>query len=322
MNDKPSLQDLLEVQRHFGLPSPALVEKDWYVVKALAALATANVAPFQLVFSGGTALSRAYRLIRRMSEDIDLKIVSTVPTARSGLRHLREIVTHALLNAGFEFDPESSRYRESGNGSRYTLYRLPYSAVVAGEGALRPEIQIETAVWPLRRTAVERPVISFVAEALKSTPEVAAIPCVALPEVAAEKFVALTRRAGAELADAGGTRDQTLVRHVYDLHMIKAHYDLAEVALLALEIMVADAAAYGHQFPAYRENPVAETLRAVAGLGASPGFADRYEAFQRNMVYGERVDFETAIASVTALSAQVSALAPPSATGPKSEETR
>jgi hypothetical protein len=34
--DKPSLQDLLEAQRHFDLPSPALVEKDWYVVKALA----------------------------------------------------------------------------------------------------------------------------------------------------------------------------------------------------------------------------------------------------------------------------------------------
>ena len=82
MNDKPSLQDLLEVQKHFGLPSPTLVEKDWYVVKALAALAAATVAPFQLVFSGGTALSRAHRLIRRMSEDIDLKIVSAVPPTR------------------------------------------------------------------------------------------------------------------------------------------------------------------------------------------------------------------------------------------------
>ena len=38
LSDKPSLQDLLEVQRHFGLPSPALVEKDWHVVKALAAI--------------------------------------------------------------------------------------------------------------------------------------------------------------------------------------------------------------------------------------------------------------------------------------------
>jgi hypothetical protein len=39
LNDKPTLRDLLEVQQVFGLPSPALVEKDWYVVRALAAIA-------------------------------------------------------------------------------------------------------------------------------------------------------------------------------------------------------------------------------------------------------------------------------------------
>jgi len=69
LRDKASLQDLLEVQRQFELPSPVLVEKDWYVVTALAAINTADVKPFRLVFSGGTALSRAHRLIRRMSED-------------------------------------------------------------------------------------------------------------------------------------------------------------------------------------------------------------------------------------------------------------
>jgi predicted nucleotidyltransferase component of viral defense system len=305
LSDKPTLQDLLEVQKYFGLPSPALVEKDWYVVKALAAIVAVNVPPFRLVFSGGTALSRAHRLIRRMSEDIDLKIISDKPFTRPVLRHLRDVITHALLNAGFAFDPENPLHRESGNASRYTLYRLPYAPVVAGEGTLRPEIQIETAVWPLRRPVVELPVISFLAEAFKSPPEVAAIPCVALVETVAEKFVALTRRAGAELADAGGPRDQTLVRHVYDLHMVRMHYDLSEVAILAREIMVADAVAYGHQFPAYREDPVAETVRAVNGLVADPGFVDRYARFQRDMVYGERVDFKTAVASVVALAAQV-----------------
>ena len=75
MSDKPTLQELLEIQQLFGLPSPALVEKDWHVVKALAAIATADTAPFRLVFGGGTALSRAHGLIRRMSEDIDLRIV-------------------------------------------------------------------------------------------------------------------------------------------------------------------------------------------------------------------------------------------------------
>jgi hypothetical protein len=81
--DKPSLQDLLEVQRNFNLPSPVLVEKDWHVVRALAAINTADVKPFRLVFSGGTALSRDHRLIRRMSEDIAL---STISDLAAGLR--------------------------------------------------------------------------------------------------------------------------------------------------------------------------------------------------------------------------------------------
>jgi predicted nucleotidyltransferase component of viral defense system len=225
LSDKPSLRDLLEVQSHFGLPSPALVEKDWYVVKALAAISTADTAPFRLVFGGGTALSRAHRLIRRMSEDIDLKIVSDDQFTRPALRNLRDAVTNALLEAGFEFDPKNLAHRESGNASRYTLYRLPYSPIAAGEGSLRPEIQIETAVWPLRRPAVALPVISFMNEALKLPAEVPVIPCASIIEAVAEKFVALTRRAGAEFADAGGPRDSTLVRHVYDLHVLRKHYD-------------------------------------------------------------------------------------------------
>lgn len=65
LSDRPSLQDLLEVQKHFGLPSPALVEKDWHVVKALAAIVAVDAAPFRLVFSGGTALCS--QLARRRS---------------------------------------------------------------------------------------------------------------------------------------------------------------------------------------------------------------------------------------------------------------
>ena len=301
MRDKPSLQDLLEVQRHFDLPSPVLIEKDWYVVRALAAINTADVKPFRVVFSGGTALSRAHRLTRRMSEDIDLKIVSDKPRSHAELRKLRDNVTAALLQAGFQFDPENPAHRDSANASRYTIYRLPYTPLVTGEGALRPEIQIETAVWPLRLPPVEQSVTSFLADAFKQPPEVPSISCVALVETVAEKFVALTRRAGAELADAGGPRDKTLVRHVYDLHVIRSHYDPVEVIALAREIMRADVEAYGHQFPAYRENPVAETLRAVGGLAADDRFASYYAAFLRDMVYGEAPDFNTALATVSAL---------------------
>jgi hypothetical protein len=67
LNDKPSLEELLEVQAYFKLPPPALVEKDWYVAKALAAITAADIAPIRLVFGGGTALARANKLVKRMS---------------------------------------------------------------------------------------------------------------------------------------------------------------------------------------------------------------------------------------------------------------
>lgn len=221
MSAEPSLQELLEVQAHFGLPSPALVEKDFYVVRALAAIVAVEMKglPLRLVFGGGTALSRAHRLVRRMSEDIDLRIVvDNNRSARGALRRLRTKVTEALLGAGFKFDPADPAYRKSGNESRYTIYRLPYEPVTTGEGALRPTIQIETAVWPLRRPAVERPVISFISEALQRPPEIANIACVSITETAADKFVGLTRRAGAELAGLDEP-DPTLVRHLHDLHV-------------------------------------------------------------------------------------------------------
>jgi hypothetical protein len=61
-DNKPALQDLVEVRRLFRLPDEALVEKDWFVVKALAAIGAADKGPFQLILQGGTALSRAHRL--------------------------------------------------------------------------------------------------------------------------------------------------------------------------------------------------------------------------------------------------------------------
>ena len=291
MKDKPTLEELLEVQAFFGLPSPALVEKDWYVAQALAAITNVQVEPFRLVFGGGTALSRANKLVTRMSEDIDLKIVTDAEPKRSALRHLRDAVTSALLSAGFQFDPENSSHRYSRNESRYTIYQLPYAAIVSGHGALRPEIQIETTVSSLRRPTIDLPVSSFIAEAFKRPAEVAGISCVSVTETAAEKFVALTRRTAVELADAKGFRDPTLVRHIYDLHIIRTHYDAVEVAALAQEIMTQDAEEFGNQFPAYRDNPIAETNRAIEALASEAVYAERYATFMRDMVYGERPDY-------------------------------
>ena len=303
MSDEITLQDLLEVQQHFGLPSAALVEKDFHVVQALAAIIAIDTAPLRLVFGGGTALSRAHRIIRRMSEDIDLRIVSDREPTRPELRRLREKITEALLQAGFRFDPDNPAHRESRNESRYTNYRLPYDPLLRGEGALRPEIQIEISVWPLRIAAIDLPVSSFVAEAFQRPPEISNIACVSIVETAADKFVALTRRVGSELANADRVRDDTLVRHIYDLHVARDRCHPVEVASLLRAIMLADAEAYGNQFPAYRGNPMAETLRAVNGLQIDPVYRQHYEEFQRDMVYGDHIGYETCLGTLQELTA-------------------
>ena len=139
MKDRPTLQELVEVQRLFGLQTQALVEKDWFVVRALTAIVGADKGPFKLVFQGGTALSRAHRLIERMSEDLDFKIVATEKQPRSAYRRLREKITQALLDAGFAFDPKNEDHRKSMYSSEYTLFRLPYQPAAGSDPALRPE---------------------------------------------------------------------------------------------------------------------------------------------------------------------------------------
>jgi hypothetical protein len=62
-----------------------------------------------------------------------------------------------------------------------------------------------------------------------------------------------------------------------------------------------DVEAYGHQFPAYRENPVAETLWAVGGLATDYRFASYYAAFPAGHGVDEAPDFQTTLAAVSAL---------------------
>jgi hypothetical protein len=185
LNDRPDLRTLLETQDHFGLPTPALVEKDWFVVRALAAIHDVQVEGLTLAFGGGTALGRAYCLLQRMSEDIDLRIVGENANKRGPLRRLRAEVSERLQAAGFTGNPIVKQ------NDRYVRYDLPYEPIAAGEGVLRPEIKIEISAFPICTVPERRSVSSFIAEAKKVAPEANAVSCVRLVETAADKFVAL-----------------------------------------------------------------------------------------------------------------------------------
>jgi predicted nucleotidyltransferase component of viral defense system len=295
--------DLRPVADFFGLPGTAAVAKDFHVVRAIGALAALDAAPFSLIFGGGTALARAHRLVRRMSEDVDFKIVprAAAPVTKSGLHRqlsaLRGRVTEALLASGFAFDPKNPAHLTSRNESRYTVWHLPYASA-AEAGGLRPTIQIELTYAPLRSAPVTRSVASFVAEATEGNPEVPAISCVGVMETAAEKLVSLTRRTAMDLAGLARDADPALMRHIYDLHMMRGLFDPAEVAALARDIAAADAEEFRNQYPAYAADITGETHKALAALCTNPRYRARYEQFMADMVYGERPEFDEALKTV------------------------
>jgi hypothetical protein len=62
-----------EVANRMDLPVASAAEKDWWVVKTLEVVYQTEIAP-HTVFKGGTSLSKAWGLIDRFSEDIDLAL--------------------------------------------------------------------------------------------------------------------------------------------------------------------------------------------------------------------------------------------------------
>jgi hypothetical protein len=64
--------------------------------------------------------------------------------------------------------------------------------------------------------------------------------------------------------------------------------------------------------PAYRDELVDETVRAVEGLKRAPDFAAHYTAFRQDMVYGkERPEFKLASITIGTLAGQLRAAPDP-----------
>ena len=104
-----------------------------------------------------------------------------------------------------------------------------------------------------------------------------------------------------ELAGASRVPDPTLVRHIYDLHIMREHFDPALVATLACDIAAADAREFRNQYGAYESDAAGETRKELAAFREDAVYSRRYDEFVAAMVYGERPAYKNALATVTFL---------------------
>ncbi len=117
----------------------AIVEKDYYVTALLAEISRRTP---DLVFKGGTSLSKCYKIIQRFSEDIDLNLSGANKPTEGQRRALKYNITNSIDALGLTLsNPESIRSKREFNS-----YMVDYPAQYHS-GSVKDKLQVETAVF-------------------------------------------------------------------------------------------------------------------------------------------------------------------------------
>ena len=168
-DDNEAFVDLVAATAEaIGLPQ-VYVEKDYWVTKSLKHLSeSAHVG--EVVFKGGTSLSKAYRLIDRFSEDIDLAVVAGDKCDGARKRLLKSV--EAADTQGLTYLKEDAR-ESKGSKYRKTVYQYPRSIDGDDFGQASSELLVEVNAFTKPEPFESRELQTLIAEVLakKGEPE-------------------------------------------------------------------------------------------------------------------------------------------------------
>lgn len=301
-----------DVADALGIDSPAIVEKDVYAVQLLGYLSTLDSPQFELVFAGGTSLAKAHCSIYRMSEDIDIKLVgreeAVAGMSRSALKAGRKALLaniEALVSKSEMFQLDANPTKR--NEYRYAEYAIRYPRSQTSITALRPGLKLDITASALLEPAVRTSISSLYADVLQLPPEIKSFPTVSLNSTIVEKLVALLRRTAQVDRDRSRKDDETLVRHVYDLHTVTAlGYDPRALGRLIDAVIQKDSDQFGRQHPEFRQDPAAELHHGLVCLCTDSIHRSRYERFIGPLIYHESpASWDEALSAVARLARQL-----------------
>ncbi|VXC71629.1 conserved hypothetical protein [Enterobacterales bacterium 8AC] len=304
------MDDLLklfpDVADAFEIESVAIVEKDYYIVELLRLLKPLSFDTHQLVFAGGTALSKAGIRLNRMSEDVDIKLVPIADFSQRYSRGQRKNIRKGIIQAIIEaitasgmFGFDEAHPKVTQDEYRYNEIPVRYPQEYAQAPCLRPFIKLELMETDLLEAAENRDIYSLVTGLTKKGEEVKAFPCSTIASTQAEKLISMLRRTAASKRDLERTVDESLVRHIYDNFCIvkEKGIDVPVLKRFVQECIKQDIERYGTQHPKFCESPVEELKMGLEELVSNPVYKERYQQFVTPMVFGEiHVSWEEAYA--------------------------
>lgn len=93
-NDEVFIEFIEAASSYKGIPEE-FIQKDYYVSLLLKEMVELNL---NIIFKGGTSLSKCYKVIDRFSEDIDVNIQSPTKLNNQKRRELKETIENAISN--------------------------------------------------------------------------------------------------------------------------------------------------------------------------------------------------------------------------------
>ncbi|HQQ97539.1 MAG TPA: nucleotidyl transferase AbiEii/AbiGii toxin family protein [Cyclobacteriaceae bacterium] len=214
-----------------------MIEKDWWVVIALESIFTSSLKD-HFAFKGGTSLSKAWQLLNRFSEDIDIVIDKTLfgikqdeeigrgkrgRLRKDAHRYTMEKVIPEIYDqlgkmgipkSEFNIEMEENASSDQDPTVLYLNYR-PLTEI--GNGYTKHQIKIEIGVRALMEPSEERAVSSYIAQELKPT-EVVSINTVSPERTFWEKAMLLHEEFQQSIDKMN---IQRMSRHWYDLDRLR-----------------------------------------------------------------------------------------------------
>ncbi len=172
-HDHPDFSALVERLASRSALSTGMIEKDYWVTHTLWSLHQTGL---EIWFKGGTSLSKAYGIIERFSEDVDLRVEpgnAEVPKVKSWKstnagpiaqrRAYFESLETAITVPGARVVLEDGSIDKDARGA---VYRVEYQGNYQGDlGPMRPYVMLEIGVARVT-PFVLRPISSFVHDEL------------------------------------------------------------------------------------------------------------------------------------------------------------
>lgn len=162
-------QAVLAAKDHFAALSlpESFIEKDYYVTEALRLIAARF--PSQVIFKGGTSLSKGWNLIGRFSEDVDIFLDPAAfdpKLGKNGIDRTMKLMRDAVKeHPGLTHVPERSQ--TIGGFGRSD--RFAYAPKFPGTAEVASNVLVEAGAASGREPSVELELRSYVAQFLSET---------------------------------------------------------------------------------------------------------------------------------------------------------